>query len=372
MFESVVDISSGVVQLVVAVVLVTVKTPGENQWAAMRRMSWLLFACYVCVGVSNFVTGSLGVAVQDDPVQWLAMVIVSMYQAMLFTATCVTFVSPRRANVRWLSVNALGITAVCAAAVAAFSQHEDSAWWVCMALCCVYTGQLVAYCLMYKRAYSEARRRLEASYDEDMSASLRWITQCFLGALTVGVSALVFAVCHFGSAAYMAFTGFYTVYYVYVVICVINYRISAGFIVKVVAAPEEDEESTALPLSDSAMDQHAERELELALKKWTDEKRFVQNDQTVEEIARELGTTHARLKWYFTNRLHTTFRTWRLEQRVAEAKRLLADGETPTALVHKLVGVADKSNFHKLFRKQVGMTPREYQERALRGDLPAE
>ena len=86
------------------------------------------------------------------------------------------------------------------------------------------------------------------------------------------------------------------------------------------------------------------------------------NDLTVEEIAAELGTTHAMLKWYFTNRMHTTFRSWRLDLRVEEAKRLLRDEDVATSAVHTLVGVADKSNFHKLFSKQVGMTPREYKK----------
>ena len=83
---------------------------------------------------------------------------------------------------------------------------------------------------------------------------------------------------------------------------------------------------------------------------------------TVEEIAAELSTTHAMLKWYFTNRMHTTFRSWRLDLRVEEAKRLLRDEDVATSAVHTLVGVADKSNFHKLFSKQVGMTPREYKK----------
>ena len=72
------------------------------------------------------------------------------------------------------------------------------------------------------------------------------------------------------------------------------------------------------------------------------------------------------LKWYFTNRLHTTFRTWRLTLRVEEAKRLLRDEDAPTSSVHTMVGVSDKSNFHKQFCKLVGMTPREY--KGLQGD----
>lgn len=93
----------------------------------------------------------------------------------------------------------------------------------------------------------------------------------------------------------------------------------------------------------------------------------MQDDQTVEEIAAELGISHAMMKWYFTNRMHTTFRTWRIELRVAEAKRLLGEEGVSTAMVHKMVGIADKSNFHKHFHKYVGMTPREYQESMKQG-----
>lgn len=85
----------------------------------------------------------------------------------------------------------------------------------------------------------------------------------------------------------------------------------------------------------------------------------------MEEIADELGTTHTALKWYFTNRLHTNFRTWRIALRMEEAKRLISEDRTPIANIHKMVGVADKSNFYKQFRQATGMTPKEYKEQAL-------
>ena len=96
-----------------------------------------------------------------------------------------------------------------------------------------------------------------------------------------------------------------------------------------------------------------------------DVKQYVKNDQTVEEIACELGTTHTVLKWYFTNRMHTSFRTWRISLRIQEAQRLMCEEKVAASAVHKMVGVADKSNFHKQFRQVTGVTPKEYAERAL-------
>lgn len=356
------DISSAIVQIVMGVVLVSIKVPDDRNWGAIRRMNILLFACYVCIGISNLVTGTLSVGEQGGPVMWLAMILVSMYQALLFTSTCVTFISPHRASVRWLSVNAAIITLVTVISISAFCLNEGYARWIQLADTVLYSMQLVYYCHLFWKTYDESRRRLEASYDEDMSVSLRWITRCFIGALTVGVCALLFAVFRLGATEYVVFTCLSTLYYIYLVICVINYRISAGFIVKVVAAEDPVETEAEENVPAEGMESEEEKRLASAIKKWVEEKRYVQNDQTVEEIATELETSHAMLKWYFTNRMHTTFRSWRLEMRVAEAKRLLRDEGVSTAIVHKLVGVADKSNFYKLFRKQVGMTPTEFKE----------
>lgn len=48
--------------------------------------------------------------------------------------------------------------------------------------------------------------------------------------------------------------------------------------------------------------------------------------------------------------------------RVKEAERILREEQVASSAVHTLVGIADKSNFHKLFRKCTGMTPQEYKE----------
>lgn len=354
-----------------AVVLACVKMPGGEQWRAMRRMNSLLIACYSAMGISNIVTALCGVSTSADQVMCAAMLIVSMFQAMLFTATCVVFVSPQKISVRWLSTNALAITLLALAVVYTLCQGGFVSNVGLLIGKAAYVAQLVYYCRLFKSCYEESLRRLETSYDEDMRGSLRLVKRCFIGALTVGLSALLYVVLRLGDVWYNVFTCIYSVYYIYLVICVINYRICSGYIVKVVAAqtPSIDASSddaadpTTQQDADTApIDPKAEQRLVAAIDQWVGEKQFVRNDLTVEEIAAELGTTHAMLKWYFTNRMHTTFRSWRLDLRVEEAKRLLRNADVATSSVHTLVGVADKSNFHKLFSKQVGMTPREYKK----------
>ena len=68
-------------------------------------------------GMSELVTALCGVSTSADQVMCAAMLIVSMFQAMLFTATCVVFVSPQKISVRWLTTNALAITLLAVAVV---------------------------------------------------------------------------------------------------------------------------------------------------------------------------------------------------------------------------------------------------------------
>ena len=86
-----------------------------------------------------------------------------------------------------------------------------------------------------------------------------------------------------------------------------------------------DEVSQEIPDKSPKESHFDEQNLRDAIEKWVSDKQYVKNDQTVEEIAYELGTTHTVLKWYFTNRMHTTFRTWRISLRIQEAKRLMRE-----------------------------------------------
>ena len=101
--------------------------------------------------------------------------------------------------------------------------------------------------------------------------------------------------------------------------------------------------------------------LEQAIDRWVQMRKYTQKDVSPDDVAEQLGTNRRYLAWYFTTQRHTTFRSWRLKLRIAEAERLLRDdSEVSTASLHDMVGVGDKSNFHKQFKLVTGMTPSEY------------
>lgn len=357
------DLYTSAVTGALALVLIFVTMPGNDQWRPFRRMNRLLVACCVVMCVANLVTSLLNVEDTGGIEMRVSMLIVSMYQAMLFTAACITFILPRTVSVGWLSANTALITVISAGMaymLYADSSHADTGLWAGMA---AYVLFIVYYCRLFRRSYREALRCLETSYDEDMSGSLKFSVKCFIGALLVGLSALIYIIFDLGPVCYQVFTCIYAVYYIYLVICTINYRIKAGYIVKVVAAPEKvlcnDGSDAAIPDVES-LDADAERCLAEAIDRWVESRQYVRCDLTVEEIAGQLCTTHEMFKWYFANRIGTPFRTWRQELRLQEAKRLLREEDVSVSAVHKMVGIADKSNFHKIFRKQTGMTPQEY------------
>lgn len=362
-----IDISSGCITLALAIILLNLQMPPVSLWSTMRRMLRLLSVCYFCIGVSNIIRGLAGVSDTGSTQIGIAILLVALFQALFLTATCLAFVSPHRVGVKWLTTNILSASAVCAASIYALIEFEMAANWIWTIDTIIYIIQLIYYCLLFKNSYISCAKTLEENYDDDMSYGLRWIRNCFLGGLMVGISALLFVVFRCGSLMYSIFTCVYTVYYVYLVHCVINYRIKAGYIVKVVAADGTETylHRTMVEQLESKLSgeiQIDERALKKAIDEWVSKKEFVKNDQTMEEIALQLDVTHTELKWYFTNRLHTTFRTWRLMLRIEEAKRLLREEDVSVANVHTQVGIADKSNFHKQFRQITGMTPKEYVE----------
>ncbi len=357
--ENIVDLLSGTVTAVMTVVLLCLRIPHSRQWHPLLRVTQLLAASYLVLSAANIFTATYSHNEVGSTAHRCIVIFVAMYQAFLFTATCISFVEPKKLTAWRIMVNVGAITAVGAILVGAICSDFRYLDVLFVASAVVYACQLGFYLNSFTISYRRCRDTLEANYDEELSGRLQWICRCFYSALAIGLSALAIAAFPTGWLGYCIFTVIFTAYYVYVVICVINYRVGASFIVKVVAA--DNKPAKAAPTEGTASDR--EDALRLALDRWVADRRYTATDLTVEEIASELGATQTEFARYFTNRLGTTFRTWRIGLRIAEAERLLREEDAPTASLHEMVGIADKSNFHKQFRQVTGLTPKEYKSK---------
>jgi AraC-like DNA-binding protein len=80
----------------------------------------------------------------------------------------------------------------------------------------------------------------------------------------------------------------------------------------------------------------------------------------VEQIADEVGTTPNRLRAVFREALGTTCAHYIHSLRIARAKSLLCQPDTPITRVAYEVGFETLSHFNSSFRKQVGVSPTQY------------
>lgn len=357
---------SAAVIAVMALFMLGVRVPHAPQWKAYRRMRAILAVAYMLLAISGFVTSIM--QLEEGSQAWLSAVtlVVASLQALMFTATTVTFVSPLSINLRWFLPQIVGILAGGAAVIgtlACIPPLFPVAFWTFAA---AYAVQLALYWRFFRRRFARCVERLEAHYDDDESGRLKWIAHCFYSALGIGLLAFVFSVFSMGIGFYDCFVVAYTAYYIYMVRCLVNYRIGNSFVVKVVAEPEpvaEQQADAGQPgeCAAEATADECEKALAEALQRWQEEKMYTRKDVTPDEIAVQLGTTRRYLAWYFTNRLHTTLRSWRLKLRIAEAERLLREEPgISVAALHEMVGVGDRSNFHKHFHQATGLTPSEY------------
>ena len=376
-----ITVTSAVVIAAMAVVLLGVPIPSDGSWQRMRQVRTFLATSFLLLSGSNMFSGMASMEAEMPHLLSAVTLAVASFQALLFTATAMVFIGPMRVRVKVVLKHCGMIAAGGAILILAlFSDPGIYPALFCLAVI-AYICQLIAYWRMFHASYRHSAKRLDDYYDDEESGRLRWLRHFFYSALAIGLLALAFSVFEVPVQHYDWFTVTFTVYYVYVVMCVINYRINYTFVVKAVGVAEKapaDKVVTgnapganaaavtttydaAPPTDVKNHDDGQLMRLEQAIDRWVQMKKYTQKDVSPDDVAEQLGTNRRYLAWYFTTQRHTTFRSWRLKLRIAEAERLLRDdSEVSTASLHDMVGVGDKSNFHKQFKLVTGMTPSEY------------
>lgn len=359
--------------LAVSVILLMLSVPLTGEWKNFRTVRLCLaFTCLV-LSASDFVSCFAMDSNQEAQLFSTLTLIVASYQAMLFTTASLVFVQSARVHRRSVLTQLGVITAAGVSLLVSQYRFPGLFAFLFAAAIAAYIAQIVFYTLAFRKDYMSCVEHLEAFYDEDEQGRMRWISRCFYSALAVGIVALFFCMIPYSSITYDLFVLTYTIYYVYIAGCVVNYRIKAGFIVNArkehqqaqeekQAVPETEKEIAAKEEPDPQAVLDWADKLRVALERWVAEKKFIETDSNPDKVAKELGTTKSLLNCYFAKYEHITFREWRTRLRIKEAERILREEDVVLPALHELVGVSDKSNFHKHFKQLTGMTPNEYRK----------
>ena len=103
---------------------------------------------------------------------------------------------------------------------------------------------------------------------------------------------------------------------------------------------------------------HTISRLDKQVQDWVDGKGYRLPDKTISDTAKRLGTDGATLHRYFKQQRGIDFRSFRTKLRIEDAKAmLLAEPDTPAAVIGRRVGYSDRSNFTTHFKNLTGLTP---------------
>lgn len=109
--------------------------------------------------------------------------------------------------------------------------------------------------------------------------------------------------------------------------------------------------------------QMADEKTRMGLEKWVKDEGYAKPNESLEEVAKEIGVSSLQLSYYFRVIVGKPFLTWRKEQRILGSETLLVMyPEKSIASIGEAVGIPDKSNFKKQFRSVAKMSPRKFRE----------
>lgn len=359
-----------------ALLLLMLRLPQRQEWRNFR--SARLCVALACMLLSLMYGIDAILDDHSDNIEQIGWYVVSSFQAILFTSTCVVFVAPWRRLSRTIAAHTLLTLTVLLVCLLLCLPQATASPLPSVVICLpVYLLQIVHHCLFFRRSYNHALLHLEQVYDEELSGRLSWVRHLFYVALGVGLTATV-GMFRFDYLYATIFEGCVLLVYAMITGSFINYYRKAHFVVKAsrnvfrdssddnaasagattpdATTPDAVSEDKPLVLTDEEA-AHVQQHLDA----WVRRRGFAVADLSVEEIVDEIGVSRKQFNAYFKYKLGIQFRSWRREIRIREAMRILSD--SPTISVPELmeaVGYNDRSNFHKDFQRLAGYSLSEY------------
>lgn len=211
-----------------------------------------------------------------------------------------------------------------------------------------YISSLIRYTYAFISNYRKITNRIDNLYADETNR-FRWILISFIAALSLGIMALLLAMFYTFTRG-VIFTTLSICFYLAFGIRFINYSF---LFQKFELLIEDKNEEYATPINATY---HSK--LEADVRKWIENKQFLQHDINIQIVANQLKTNRTYLSAYINTVEKKTFKAWINNLRIEEAQNLLLNHpEIPVHEICDMVGFSDKSNFGKQFALYTGKPP---------------
>lgn len=350
-----------VTSMILSLLLMGVSIRQDESLKKYRTARWCLCIAFLVFGIANLFQASMEYDGKEEALTGVMMILIGSVQAMMFTMVALVFIRPSVVTLRNVVMQLTAILLLSAFLfIARFTFPLNVFYIIYYVFILGYVLLMATYTYIFVRSYKVFKKQMLDYYeDEELLYRMRWIQWIFWSALVVGVLALMLITDnHYVN---MVFTSLFTAYFVFVTISFINYQQYAQLIVR--AYGDETQEVQQETVQDMPVHVvHADVEkLKASIDEWIRQKKFVETDKSVDEIASELDTDCNTLREYFNNVIGEDFRSWRNRIRIEEAKRLIDSNPSIKIMeVMTLTGFNDRPYFYRIFTKIAGMSVAEY------------
>ena len=349
---------AGVIGIVLAALLAGLQIRKSEGLQKYNRARWCLVGAFSVFGIMNLVEVSLNSASEDDGGNLTAClaIVVGSLMAMFFTMTVLSFIRPQIVHRKQILAQLAAIVPPCILLILTMIYAPEPVFRVVFRVILAgYLLLMVLYTRLFVRCYRGFREQMLAFYEEeDLVDQLHWTNWTFWLALATGIASLLYLADspQMGTLLNVIFS----VCFVLIHIFFVNYRPYAQLVDRAVS-----EQPAVCAVPGGVSNRLEDSELRGKVDAWIQQKGYLDNTKSVDDIAADMKLYYPSLKEYIHRTTGEDFRSWRIRLRVEEAERILAASpDLPVSQVATMAGFNDRAYFYRSFQKISGQSVREY------------
>lgn len=217
-----------------------------------------------------------------------------------------------------------------------------------------YVCKLIFNVYVYQKTYTNVQSELQNYYSDGDKEILDWIHRTFYVIIFIGVVSIFVLFTNYGIlTAYQIFV-FSAYFYIYKEVIKHEFMLNNVRLIDLV-------QNEPICKNRDDITEIQVKQVLFAFDNWIAERHYAKPGLTIEDVALQLNTNRTTLSLYLNSELNMNFYEWISKIRVESAKNILINKPTlPIAEVALLIGVEDRSNFDKLFKRIEGVSPSNY------------
>lgn len=343
--------------LVLALVFIFSSTPQDKNLHNYNKAKYIMAFTYLLFTVFSMFVMTGRLQKLDIPSLKASILIISVFQLVLFTHVSLTLL-----NYRYLSIKLLIYQLIPAFILSLLSILSNLLNWeektdnaIYYSLLFFFVITLLTVTVFFSIHYRKYRRRVDNYFTGVGTDRLKWIHVSYLFLLISGITAVIATLTTPEVA--VPFYILAILFYIGYAIHFLNYKNIFNIMRPVLI----EEKETQIKSSSTTFSQ-----IEKAVKRWEEEKLFTNPKITIATVASQISTNRSYLSQYINRAKQKTFNEWINGLRIDEAKKLMATNRNMTVEeISEKVGYTDKSYFSKCFIRYVGMTATHWKDKHL-------